>query len=73
MSQERTTNNIIENLTGILVAIAKSGDKKETESAVAIMEVGWSKMDEVLGNTWFNREVSTIWKESHKEKKETKI
>ncbi len=65
---ERTTNNIIENLTGMLVAIAKRGDKQEVESAVAIMEVGWAKMDEFD----YNKELATLWKQSHKEKKETK-
>lgn len=73
MSQERSTNEIIESLTGMLVSIAKREDKQEVESSIAILEVGWSKMDEVLGNAWFNREVSTIWKQSHKEKKETNL
>ena len=68
MSQERTTNAIIENLTNTLVAIAKSEDKQEVESAVAIMEVGWAKMDEFD----YNRELATLWRQSHKAKKETK-
>lgn len=68
MSQERTINKIIESLTGVLVSIAKRGDKQEVESAVAIMEVGWAKMDEFD----YNRELATLWKQSHKAKKETK-
>jgi len=69
VNMERTTNNIIESLTGMLVSIAKNGDKQEVESAIAIMEVGWAKMDEFD----YNRELATLWKESHKAKKETKI
>jgi len=65
---ERTTNEIIENLTGMLVTIAKRGDKKEIESASAIMENGWAKMDEFD----HNRELVKLWKESHKAKKEIK-
>jgi len=72
VNMERTTNNIIESLTGMLVSIAKSGDKQEVESAIAIMEVGWAKMDEVLDPAWFNSELAKLWKESHKEKKEIK-
>jgi len=72
MSQKRSTNEIIENLTGMLVSIAKREDKQEVESAIAIMEVGWAKMDEVLDPAWFNKELATIWRESHKEKKEIK-
>ncbi len=68
MSQERTINKIIESLTGTLVSIAKRGDKQEVESAIAIMEVGWAKMDEFD----YNKELATLWKQSHKEKKETK-
>lgn len=72
MSQERTTNDIIENLTGMLVTIAKRDDKEEVDKAIAIIEEGWAKMDEVLGNAWFNKEVAKIWRESHKAKKEIK-
>ncbi len=65
---ERTTNDIIESLTGMLITIAKSEDKQDIESAIAIMEVGWAKMDEFD----YNKELATLWKQSHKEKKETK-
>ena len=68
MSQERRTNEIIESLTGTLVSIAKREDKKEVESAIAIMEVGWAKMDEFD----YNKELINLWKQSHKEKKEIK-
>ncbi len=68
MSQERTINDVIESLTNMLVAIAKHGDKEEVEKAIAIMEEGWKKMDEFN----FNKELGKLWKESHKEKKETK-
>ena len=64
MNQERTTNEIIESLTGMLVSIAKRGDIKEVESAVAIMEVGWAKMDEFD----YNKELTTLWKQSHTKK-----
>lgn len=66
MSQERTTNEIIESLTDLLVTIAKRGDKEEVEKAVAIMEEGWVKCDEFN----FNKELAKLWKQSHKEKKE---
>ena len=62
MSQERTTNDIIESITGMLVSIAKSEDKQEIESAVAIMEVGWAKMDEFD----YNKELANTWRKSHK-------
>ena len=68
MSQERTTNEVIESLTDMLVTIAKRGDKEEVEKAVAIMEEGWTKCDEFN----FNKELAKLWKESHKEKKEIK-
>ena len=68
MSQERTTNDITESLTGMLVSIAKHEDKQEVESAIAIMEVGWAKMDEFD----FNKELGKLWKQSHKAKKEIK-
>ena len=68
MSQQRTTNDIIESLTGMLVTIAKRKDKEEIEKAIEIMEEGWAKMDEVLDPAWFNREVVKIWKESHTKK-----
>ncbi len=64
MSQERSTNDIMESITGMLVSIAKSEDKKEVESAIAIMEVGWAKCDEFD----FNGELIKLWKQSHKEK-----
>ena len=59
----------MESLTGKLVSIAKSKDKKEVESAIAIMEVGWAKMDEFD----YNKELVNLWKQSHKEKKETNL
>ncbi len=68
MSQEKTTNDIIESVTGMLVSIAKREDKQEVESAIAIMEVGWAKMDEFD----FNKELVNLWKQSHKAKKEIK-
>ena len=68
MSQERSINDVIENLTSMLVTIAKRGDKEEVEKAVAIMEEGWKKMDEFD----FNTELVKLWKQSHKEKLETK-
>ena len=66
MSQERTSNEIIESLTEMLVTIAKRGDKEEVEKAIAIMEEGWKKMDDFN----FNKELAKLWKQSHKEKKE---
>ncbi len=66
MSQERTTNEIIESLTDMLVTIAKRGGKEEVEKAIAIMEEGWKKMDGFN----FNMELAKLWKQSHKEKKE---
>jgi len=68
MSQERTTNDVIENLTNMLVTIAKLGDKEKVESAIIIMEYGWAKMNEFD----YNKELGKLWKESHKEKKEIK-
>lgn len=64
MSQERSINEVIENLTGMLVTIAKRDDKEEIEKAVAIMEEGWAKMDEFD----YNRELATLWKQSHTKK-----
>jgi len=69
MSQERSLNDTMESLTGMLVSIAKSEDKKEVESAIAILEVGWAKMDEFD----YNQELVKLWKQSHKEKKETNL
>jgi len=69
MSQERSLNDTMESLTGMLVSIAKIEDKKEVESAIAIMEVGWAKMDEFD----YNQELVKLWKQSHKEKKETNL
>lgn len=68
MNQERSINNIIENLTSMLVAIAKNGDKEKVESAIIIMEYGWAKINEFD----YNAELVKLWKESHKEKKEIK-
>lgn len=68
MSQERTINNVIESITNVLVHIAKNGSEKDKEDAIVIMEEGWKKMDEFN----FNKELIQLWKESHKEKKETK-
>lgn len=68
MNQERSTNEIIESITGMLVSIAKSEDKHDIESAIAIMEVGWAKMDEFD----FNSELGKLWKQSYKAKKEIK-
>ncbi len=62
MSRERTTNEIIESVTGLLISIAKREDKQEIESATAIMEVGWAKMDEFD----YNKELANIWRKSHK-------
>ena len=68
MSQERSLNEIMESLTGKLVSIAKSKDKKNVESAIAIMEVGWAKCDDFD----FNEELVKLWKQSHKAKEEIK-
>ena len=68
MSQERSLNEIMESLTGKLVSIAKSKDKKDVEGAIAIMEVGWAKMDEFD----YNKELVNLWKQSHKAKEEIK-
>ncbi len=68
MSQERTINEVIENLTGMLVRIAKRGDEEEVKKAVEIMEEGWAKCDAFD----FNKELAKLWRESHKAKKETK-
>jgi len=69
MIQERSTNEIIESLTGMLVSIAKREDKKEVESSIAILEVGWAKMDEFD----YNKELVNLWKQSHKGKKEINL
>ncbi len=68
MSKERTINDIIENLTGMLVSIAKNGSEKDKEDAIIIMEEGWKKINEFN----FNYELGKLWKQSHKEKKEIK-
>ncbi len=68
MSQKRSTNDIIESITGMLVHIAKSGTEKEKEDAIVIMEEGWKKMDEFD----FNKELAKLWRQSLKAKKETK-
>lgn len=66
MSKERSVNDVVGNLTNMLVSIAKRGDEGEIKKAIEIMEEGWAKMDEVLGNTWFNKEIGKIWRENHK-------
>lgn len=68
MSQKRTINDIVENLAGILVAIAKENDTNKIKKAVAIMEEGWNYMDEFN----FNKELATLWQQSRKAKKEIK-
>ena len=68
MSQERTVNDIIESLTGMLVTIEKNGSEKDKEDAIVIMEEGWKNMDDFD----FNKELVKLWKQSHKEKKEIK-
>ena len=68
MSQERPINDVIENLTHMLVAIAKRGDGLEIEKAVEIMEDGWSDCDAFD----FNKELANLWRQSLKAKKETK-
>lgn len=68
MSQKRSTNDIVENLTSMLVTIAKRGDEEEIEKAVAIMEEGWNKMDEFD----FNKELAKLWRQSQKARKEIK-
>ncbi len=68
MSQKRTINDIVENLTNMLVKIAKRGDEEEIEKAVAILEEGWKKMDDFD----FNKELAKLWRESQKAKKEIK-
>jgi hypothetical protein len=68
MSQERSLNEIMESITGMLVSIAKNKDKSEIENAVAIMEAGWAKCDDFD----FNKELISLWKQSHKAKEEIK-
>ncbi len=68
MSQKRTINDIVENLAGMLVAIAKENDTNKIKKAVAIMEEGWNYMDEFD----FNKELATLWRQSQKAKKEIK-
>jgi len=68
MSQEININNVIENLTAMLVDIAKNGSEKDKEDAIVIMEEGWKKINEFN----YNYELGKLWKESHKEKKEIK-
>ncbi len=64
MSQKRTTNDIVENLTNMLVKIAKRSDEEEIEKAVAILEEGWKKMDDFD----FNKELAKLWRQSRKAK-----
>ena len=66
MSNERSVNDIVGNLTDMLVSIAKRENEEEIKKAIETMEEGWAKMDEVLGNTWFNKEIGKIWRENHK-------
>jgi len=68
MSQERTINDIVENLASMLVAIAKENDTNKIKKAVAIMEEGWNYMDEFD----FNKELATLWRQSQKARKEIK-
>ena len=68
MSQERTTNDIVENLTNMLVKVAKRGDEEEIEKVVAILEEGWKKMDEFD----YNKELAKLWRQSQKAKEEIK-
>ena len=68
MSQERTTNDIIESITNGLIHIAMHGTEKDKEDAIVIMEEGWKKMDEFD----YNKELISLWKQSHKAKKEIK-
>ncbi len=68
MSQERTTNDIVENLTNMLVKVAKRGDEEEIEKVVARLEEGWKKMDEFD----YNKELAKLWRQSLKAKKEIK-
>ena len=53
----------------MLVTVAKNGSQKDKEDAIVIMEEGWKKCDDFD----FNGELVKLWKQSHKEKKETKL
>ncbi len=66
MSKERSVNDIVGNLTNMLVSIAKRGDEEEIKKAIEIMEEGWAKMDEVLDPSWSNNEIAKIWRKNHK-------
>jgi len=68
MSQKRTTNDIIENLTGMLVKVAKRGDEEEVKKVIDILEEGWEKCDAFD----FNKELAKLWRQSRKAKEETK-
>ena len=68
MSQKRSTNDIVQSLTDILVTIAKENDTNKIKEVVTIMEEGWDKMDEFD----FNKELATLWRQSQKAKEETK-
>ncbi len=68
MSQKRSTNDIVQSLTDMLVTIAKENDTNKIKEAVAIMEEGWDKMDEFD----FNKELATLWRQSQKAKEEIK-
>ncbi len=68
MSQKRTINDVIENLTNMLVTIAKRGDEEEVKKAIEIMEEGWAKCDAFD----FNKELAKLWRQSLKAKEETK-
>ncbi len=63
------TGNEFENLTNMLVIIAKRNDEEEVKKTIEIMEEGWAKIDEVLDPAWYNKEVMTLWKEYLKNKK----
>ena len=65
MSQKRSTNDIVQSITDILVTIAKENDTNKIKEVVTIMEEGWDKMDEFD----FNKELATLWRQSEKAKK----
>jgi len=67
MSQERNINNVIENLTAMLVDIAKNGSEKDKEDAIVIMEEGWKKINEFD----YNDELVKSWKKTHKTEEKT--
>lgn len=69
MSQvNKTSDTIFESLTNSLVYLAKHGTEEQIEKAILIMEEGWTKMNEVLDQSWFNKELSVLWREYLKKK-----